>query len=206
MPIGDLGDRVKRVALYLRVSSGRQQKLDTIKSQRTALERFAQGMNWEVVAVYEDNGVTGTTLERPELDRMLAAARSGQFEAVLVWSQDRLGRASIEDMLMWLGSFKMLRIPLIEASTMADLTSSAGMDKLNYVLKAHMNEQERLSIVERTSRGKREKIREGRFGGGVVAFGYVVDPVTKRLVRDPGVASDVACLAFSLLGSDGLSA
>jgi site-specific DNA recombinase len=153
---------VKRAALYLRVSTDTQRQLDTITSQRTSLEAVAEREGWTVVNIFEDNGVSGTTLDRPALSRLLESARAGDFEAVLVWSQDRLGRASVEDMLLWLGSFKTVGIPLIEATTMTDLTAGTGLAKLPYILKALMNEHERLAILERTSRGKREKVRQGR--------------------------------------------
>ncbi len=83
-----------RVALYARVSSGRQEQEKTIASQLDALKAYAATHGHEIVAEGEflDDGFSGARLDRPALDRLRDSARAGIFEAVLVLSPDRLSR------------------------------------------------------------------------------------------------------------------
>jgi DNA invertase Pin-like site-specific DNA recombinase len=62
----------KRVAFYLRVSTGEQ----TTENQRRELEVVAQHRGWDVVVVYEDKGISGAKgrEKRPQFDRMLRDA------------------------------------------------------------------------------------------------------------------------------------
>ena len=85
---------MKAAAIYARVSSDRQKKERTIKSQtaalieRTRLEGYTIPQEW----IFEDEGYSGAVLVRPGLDRIRDLAAEGQIEAVLVHSPDRLSR------------------------------------------------------------------------------------------------------------------
>ena len=87
----------KRVALYLRVSTGDGQ---TIENQRQSLEEMAARAGWQVVEVYADEGISGTKgrERRPAFDRMLKAALRRKFDMIAAWSVDRLGR-SLHDLV-----------------------------------------------------------------------------------------------------------
>ena len=79
---------MKRAALYLRVSTVDQHP----ESQLHDLEQMAQQRDYAVVERYTDR-ITGTKARRPGLDQMLADARRGRFDIVLVWACDRLARS-----------------------------------------------------------------------------------------------------------------
>src|SRR4051812_17470024 len=85
---------IKRAALYLRVSTDEQQERGTISLQREALHRFASG-RYDVVKSYEDDGVSGAypLQERPAGRNLLADARAGRFDTILIYKLDRLGRS-----------------------------------------------------------------------------------------------------------------
>jgi DNA invertase Pin-like site-specific DNA recombinase len=85
---------MKNVAIYLRVSTSRQ---DTEK-QRRELEAVAARSGWRVVKVYEDAGISGAKGrdKRPGLDAMLKAVNAKEFDMVASWSVDRLGRSLTE--------------------------------------------------------------------------------------------------------------
>jgi DNA invertase Pin-like site-specific DNA recombinase len=87
---------MKRVAIYLRVSTSKQ---DT-DNQRRELEAVASRSGWHVVKVYEDAGISGAKGrdKRPGLDAMLKAVNAREFDMVAAWSVDRLGR-SLTDLL-----------------------------------------------------------------------------------------------------------
>jgi DNA invertase Pin-like site-specific DNA recombinase len=87
---------MKRVALYIRVSTSKQ---DT-ENQRRELEAVADRSGWKIVKVYEDAGISGAKGrdQRPALDAMMKAVNAKEFDMVATWSVDRLGR-SLTDQL-----------------------------------------------------------------------------------------------------------
>jgi DNA invertase Pin-like site-specific DNA recombinase len=87
---------MKRVAIYIRVSTSKQ---DT-DNQRRELEAVAERSGWRVVKVYEDAGISGAKGrdQRPGLDAMMKAVNAKEFDMVASWSVDRLGR-SLTDLL-----------------------------------------------------------------------------------------------------------
>jgi DNA invertase Pin-like site-specific DNA recombinase len=86
----DMG-KGKRVAFYLRVSTGSQ----TVENQRRELAAAAEQRGWTVIELYSDNGVSGAKGrdKRPAFDRMCKDAVAGKFDIVAAWSVDRLGRS-----------------------------------------------------------------------------------------------------------------
>src|SRR3990172_8744946 len=82
------------VALYARVSTTRQEQDETIASQLLSLQNQASEKGNQVndAHVYLDDGYSGSTLERPGLDRLRDSAQAGLIDLVLVYSHDRLAR------------------------------------------------------------------------------------------------------------------
>src|ERR1700723_59829 len=85
---------MRMAAIYARVSSEQQREANTISSQTASLIEFAQGHDLEVPKewVFEDDGYSGATLERPGLERVRDLAAEGQIQAVLAYAPDRLSR------------------------------------------------------------------------------------------------------------------
>ena len=87
---------MKRAILYLRVSSIDQ----TTASQERELRQVAERMGCEVVKVYKDHGISGAKGRdrRPAFDGMCRDATKRQFDVIMAWSVDRLGR-SLQDLV-----------------------------------------------------------------------------------------------------------
>src|SRR5215813_6972687 len=85
---------MRMAAIYARVSSEQQREENTIASQTASLIQFAQDHDLEVPKewLFEDEGYSGATLERPGLERVRDLAAEGQIQVVLVYSPDRLSR------------------------------------------------------------------------------------------------------------------
>ena len=85
---------LKRVAVYLRVSTGEQ----TTENQKRELKLVAKRHNWNIVEFFEDAGISGTKGrdKRPGLDRLLKAVARKDVDMVAAWSVDRLGRSLID--------------------------------------------------------------------------------------------------------------
>src|SRR5207247_9675723 len=81
-------------AIYARVSSEQQREENTIASQTASLIEFARSHDLEVPGewVFEDQGYSGATLERPGLERVRDLAAEGQIQVMLAYSPDRLSR------------------------------------------------------------------------------------------------------------------
>ena len=86
---------MKRAVLYLRVSTIEQ----TTANQERELRQAAERAGWEVVKVYKDHGISGakTRDKRPAFDALCRDATKRQFDVVMAWNVDRLGR-SLQDL------------------------------------------------------------------------------------------------------------
>src|SRR5665213_1459592 len=85
---------MRMAAIYARVSSEQQREANTIASQTASLIEFAQGHDLEVPEewIFEDDGYSGATLERPGLELVRDLAAEGQIQMVLAYAPDRLSR------------------------------------------------------------------------------------------------------------------
>src|SRR4030088_5195 len=114
---------MKRVALYIRVSTSKQ---DT-ENQRRELEAVAARSSWQIVKVYEDAGICGAKgrNKRPGMDAMLKAVNAKEFEIVAAWSVDRLGR-SLTDLLGILQGLHDKGVDLFLHQQGIDTSTTAG--------------------------------------------------------------------------------
>src|SRR5438034_10561336 len=91
------------VALYVRVSTNRQQQQQTIEQQLARLrEHIAVQPDWHLADdhIYRDDGFSGAKLNRPGLDRLRDRAAFAAFERVLITAPDRLARNYVHQMLL----------------------------------------------------------------------------------------------------------
>jgi DNA invertase Pin-like site-specific DNA recombinase len=152
---------MKRIAIYLRVSTSKQ---DT-ENQYRELEVVAERSGWQVVKVYEDAGISGAKgrAQRPGLDAMLKAVNAREFDLVAAWSVDRLGR-SLTDLLAILQSLHDKGTDLFLHQQGLDTRTSAG--KAMFQMLGVFAEFERGIIRERVTAGlaraKEKGIKLGR--------------------------------------------
>ena len=139
---------MKRVAIYLRVSTSKQ---DT-DNQRRELEAVAERSGWKVVKVYEDAGISGAKGrdQRPGLDAMMKAVNAKEFDMVASWSVDRLGR-SLSDLLSILQGLHEKGVGLFLHQQGLDTTTSAG--RAMFQMLGIFAEFERGIIRERVNAG-----------------------------------------------------
>jgi DNA invertase Pin-like site-specific DNA recombinase len=139
---------MKRVAIYIRVSTSKQ---DT-DNQRCELEAVAARSGWTVVRVYEDAGISGAKGrdQRPGLDAMMKAVNAKEFDMVASWSVDRLGR-SLTDLLGILQGLNEKGVGLFLHQQGLDTTTTAG--KAMFQMLGVFAEFERGIIRERVNAG-----------------------------------------------------
>src|SRR6516225_7993358 len=138
----------KRVALYLRVSSGEQ----TTANQQRELEAVVGRHGWQIVKVFEDAGISGRhgRDKRPGFDRLCRAVVRREFDVVAAWSVDRLGR-SLQDLLGFLGELHAKSVDLYLHQQGLDTSTPAG--RAMFQMMGVFAEFERAIIVERVKAG-----------------------------------------------------
>ena len=149
----------KRVAFYLRVSTGDGQQ--TIANQRRALDEIAERAGWEVIEVYSDK-ISGTMgrERRPAFDRMLKAAVHRKFDMIAAWSVDRLGR-SLQDLVGFLGELKAAGVDLFLHQQALDTSTPSGRALFQMLgvfaefEAAMIRERTRAGLVRARAQGKR---------------------------------------------------
>src|SRR5215469_3173215 len=148
---------MKRAVLYLRVSTIDQ----TTANQERELRQVADRMGCEIVHVYKDHGISGAKGrdKRPEFDRLLRDATRRQFDMVMAWSVDRLGR-SLQDLVAFLSELHKLHIDLFLHQQGIDTTTPGG--KAMFQMMGVFAEFERSMIQERVRAGLRRAKREGK--------------------------------------------
>jgi DNA invertase Pin-like site-specific DNA recombinase len=148
---------MKRAVLYLRVSTLDQ----TTANQERELRDVAGRMGCEIAHIYKDHGISGAKgrEKRPAFDRMCRDAAKRQFDVVMAWSVDRLGR-SLQDLVGFLSELHALRIDLFLHQQGLDTTTPAG--KAMFQMMGVFAEFERAMIQERVRAGLARAKSEGK--------------------------------------------
>jgi DNA invertase Pin-like site-specific DNA recombinase len=146
------------VGIYLRVSSPKGQET---RSQEPDLQTWAKAQPDDVVW-YRDR-FTGTTMERPGLDKLLADVRSGRISKVCVWRLDRLGRTA-KGLLTLLDELQALGVGFVSLREGFDLSTPAG--RLMAGVLASVAAYETEVRKERQLAGIAKAKSEGRSWGG----------------------------------------
>jgi DNA invertase Pin-like site-specific DNA recombinase len=147
-----------RVAIYARVSTTEQ----TADLQLDEFRDYAQRRGWPIVAEFIDEGVSGIKDSRPALDRMMKAARMREFDCLVVWKLDRLGR-SLRHLVNTIADLESLGISFVSLKDSIDLSTPSG--RLLFGVVAAMAQFERDIIRERVVSGLAAAKRRGRVGG-----------------------------------------
>jgi site-specific DNA recombinase len=146
-------------AIYARVSSQQQREQNTIASQTAWLIEFAKSHDLEVPGewVFEDEGYSGATLQRPGLERVRDLAAEGQIQVILVYSPDRLSRKYAYQILL----IEEFARHGVETVFVKSPQGDSAEDQLLVQFQGMIAEYERAQILERSRRGKRHRAQAG---------------------------------------------
>lgn len=148
---------MKRVAIYVRVSTGDQH----LETQLYDLRQMAHQRSLEIVREYSDQ-ISGAKSKRPGLDDLLRDARRGRFDVVLVWAFDRMAR-SVRHFLEVLDELNHLNIEFV--SFRENIDTGGPLGRAVIVIVGAIAELERNLIIERVRAGMRRARLEGRHIG-----------------------------------------
>ena len=164
------GRGLKRAALYARVSTEKQEREETVASQVDLLQQTAAAHSYEVLPgnVFIDDGISGTRLDRPALDRLRDLAAEGAFEVILVTAPDRLARRYAYQVVL-------VEEFIRDGCEVVFVHQSLGAspeEQMLLQMQGVFAEYERALIQERTRRGRLFAARQGRVNWGNPPYGY----------------------------------
>jgi site-specific DNA recombinase len=176
-----------RCAIYTRKSSdeGLEQGFNSLDAQREACAAYIlsqAGEGWTALPdQYDDGGISGGTLERPALKRLLADVAAGRIDIVVVYKVDRLSR-SLFDFAKLVEAFEKTDTSFVSITQAFNTTSSMGRLTLNMLLSFAQFER------EVTAERIRDKIAaskaRGMWMGGIPPVGYAPDGRSLAIVEE----------------------
>lgn len=179
-----------RVLLYVRVSS-QEQMINgySIGEQTDRLQQYAAAMDWTVIRTYTDPGYSGATTDRPALQELIRAVRSGNVDKVAVYKLDRLSRSQKDTLYLIEDEFLANGTDFVSMSENFDTSTPFGRAMVGIL--AVFAQLEREQIRERMLMGRVARAKAGGYHGGSRApLGYqyidgqlVVDDFTAMYVR-----------------------
>ncbi|MCH7778311.1 MAG: recombinase family protein [Gemmatimonadetes bacterium] len=184
----------QRAAIYTRKSTeaGLEQDFNSLDAQREACEAYIKSQaheGWKLLPqCYDDGGLSGGTLDRPALQRLLTDIEAGLVDVIVVYKVDRLTRSLI-DFAKLVERFDTHGVSFVSITQQFNTTSSMGRLTLNVLLSFAQFER------EVTAERIRDKIAaskaKGIWMGGPVPLGYdlgdrelLVNPTEAELVRE----------------------
>ena len=160
-----------RVAIYARFSSAMQSEASIEDQLRICRER-AEREGWTVTEIFTDMAISGASMQRPGVQRLMQEASRGQFDIIVAEALDRLSRDQADVATL----FKRLSFHGVRIVTL----SEGEISELHVGLKGTMNQLFLKDLAAKTHRGLRGRVEQGRSGGGN-SYGY---DVVRRLAED----------------------
>jgi site-specific DNA recombinase len=198
----------RRVAIYARVSSEDQAERGTVQTQLDELEqRLALEAGVVIVERYVDENVSGMIPmeDRPHGSRLVRDAETGRFSEAWAYKIDRLGRRE-QDL------FRLA--DLLERAGVGIMTVAEGAPRgITFGMHVLMSAHYRREFLRTTSGGIARAARDGRYTGGVVAYGYRCEGEKEKarivpdgtLVWEDQSTADVIRRIYRRLGIDAWS-
>jgi site-specific DNA recombinase len=181
-----------RCAVYTRKSTeeGLDQEFNSLDAQHEACSAYIAsqiGLGWKLVPDrYDDGGISGGTMERPALQRLLQDIRDRRIDVVVVYKIDRLTR-SLMDFSKIVEVFDQHGASFVSVTQQFNTTTSMGRLTLNVLLSFAQFER------EVTAERIRDKIaaskKKGMWMGGTIPFGYRIKD--RKLVVESAEAAEV---------------
>ncbi|MCP4560825.1 MAG: recombinase family protein [Bosea sp.] len=154
-----------RAVIYARYSSDHQRAASIEDQYRICRERAGRE-GWQVVRTYKDAGISGSSMIlRPGIQTLLQDAQAGGFDIVLAEALDRISRDQADVATL----FKHLKFAGVPIVTLAE----GEISELHVGLKGTMNALFLKDLADKTHRGMRGRVENGKSGGGL-CYGYKV--------------------------------
>lgn len=182
---------MKRAVIYGRVSTKNQDA----RNQTRELRKVARRHGWKITQEYIDHGISGAKgrEQRPEFDEMMKAAVRKEFDVIMAWSVDRLGR-SLQHLIGFLDEIHAKGVHLYLHQQGVDTTTPAG--KALFQMTGVFAEFERTMIQERVKAGLERAKAQGKVLGRPKVSKSVERQILKARKQGKGIlkiAREVGC-------------
>jgi site-specific DNA recombinase len=208
--------RSARFAFYLRTSSERQEREGTVESQLDDIWRYMRDrFPWvrpEDVIIYKDEGWSGTSLERPEMDQLRIDLRDNKWDVLVCYDQDRIARDPYLQLSI-LEEIEKYGKQLILCTTTAP-TAGNEDSLMMFEIRGLMAKYERVRSLGRFRIGKLRKARSKKILLSVAPYGYdlmkrTTDPLTD-IVTDSHIVineeeAKVVRMMFRWIADEGMT-
>ena len=169
-----------RAAIYARVSRDedkdkREERTDSesVRRQVDGGSAFVESKRWDLVETYRDNGVSGAlTTGRPEFQRMLADARAGVFDALVIFDLDRFSRNAHKGMEA-LNELLDLGVEVWDFSTGEQVTLDSFESEMTVTMKLQLAQLSRMEKQKHSRAAAHKYARDGVWVGSA-PFGYEI--------------------------------
>jgi DNA invertase Pin-like site-specific DNA recombinase len=154
---GNISKKRAKVALYARVSTDGQ----TTENQLQELRKVADRNGWQIIQEFVDHGISGAKGrdQRPAFDEMCKGVIRKEFDLVMAWSVDRLGR-SLQHLVTFIDELHSKKVDLFLHRQGIDTTTPAG--KMMFQMLGVFAEFERAMIKERINAGLARARAQGK--------------------------------------------
>lgn len=195
---------MNNVGIYCRLSRDDERAGESvsIENQKELLSRHAREQGWTIIDYYVDDGVSGTTFDRPGFNRLVQDARDGKINIALCKDLSRLGRDYIEA-----GKYTDIVFPSMGCRFIAlndGVDTARKNDEMIVILKNVMNDLYARDTSAKIKAVKRSSFQAGKYVGCYAPIGYLKSPDDKHiLVPDPATAPivkrifDLRCQGYS---------
>jgi len=187
-----------RAAIYARVSTEDQTRNYSLPSQIEAMRKFATEHGFDVVREFVDEGISGAILNRPALDELREHIRQKIVDAVVVYDPDRLSRKLVHLMIL----AEECERHGVQLQFVTQAMGQNPEDKMLFGMKGLFAEYERTKLLERTTRGKLRKAKDGKQPGGKHLYGYRLVNGKHEIYEEE---AKIVRLIFDWLVKDGLT-
>lgn len=156
-----------KIAAYCRVSTEKDEQLDSMENQKTFFTEYAERNGHKLVRLYADEGISGTSLKkRDQFVRLIQDAKLGLFDMVVVKDVSRLARNTV-DFLQSVRTLKSLGVNTLFLTANMD---SLGESEFVLTLFGAMAQEESANLSKRVKFGKKINAKKGRVPQRI--FGY----------------------------------
>ena len=179
----------RAVGIYIRVSTEEQATTGvSLAAQKEKLIAYCKLHNWNSYIVYEDAGISGSTItDRPALMKLLDDCKNQEIKTIVVYRLDRLSR-SLRDIILTIDELRAYNVNFVSVTEQIDTTTAVG--KLTFHMIGAFAEFERNIIKERIELGMAKKATEG-YTQSRAPLGYAfenraleVNPEEAELVKE----------------------
>ena len=160
---------------YARYSSDGQRD-ESIDAQVRAIKSFAEREGYALIHVYADRGISGTSDNREEFQRMIEDAKNGDFQVVIVHKLDRFAR-NRSDSAIYRNVLEKYGVRLV--SVLENFDDSPESIILQSVIEGY-NEYYSKNLAREVMKGLKENALSAKFNGGVPPLGYNINNETLK--------------------------